>query len=231
MSRIILKISGEALKDEFSNVSLDKLKIVLDTIKILKKYNHQIAIVIGGGNFFRGRENKDMNVVTRDTIGMLGTIMNALYIKDYLEKNSIETILSTPFTFPNLILNYSDEELKNEYNKGNIIIFGGGVGMSGYSTDSGVILASNKLNSDLIIKMTNVNGVYDKDPKINLDAKKYDKLTYKEVLEKDLKVMDKYAIENMLNKKIKLLVMNFQEYERLNNYFNGELVGTEVNYE
>ena len=231
MSRIILKISGEALKDEFSNVSLDKLKIVLDTIKILKKYNHQIAIVIGGGNFFRGRENKDMNVVTRDTIGMLGTIMNALYIKDYLEKNSIETILSTPFTFPNLILNYSDEELKNEYNKGNIIIFGGGVGMSGYSTDSGVILASNKLNSDLIIKMTNVNGVYDKDPKINLDAKKYDKLTYKEVLEKDLKVMDKYAIENMLNKKIKLLVMNFQEYEKLNNYFNGELVGTEVNYE
>ena len=79
--------------------------------------------------------------------------------------------------------------------------------------------------------MTNVNGVYDKDPKINLDAKKYDKLTYKEVLEKDLKVMDKYAIENMLNKKIKLLVMNFQEYEKLNNYFNGELVGTEVNYE
>ena len=231
MSRIILKISGEALKDEFSNVSLDKLKIVFDTIKILKKYNHQIAIVIGGGNFFRGRENKDMNVVTRDTIGMLGTIMNALYIKDYLEKNSIEVILSTPFTFPNLILNYSDEELKNEYNKGNIIIFGGGVGMSGYSTDSGVILASNKLNSDLIIKMTNVNGVYDKDPKINLDAKKYDKLTYKEVLEKDLKVMDKYAIENMLNKKIKLLVMNFQEYEKLNNYFNGELVGTEVNYE
>jgi len=228
MSRIILKISGEALKDNNSNVSEDKLKIILNTIKILKKYNHKIAIVVGGGNYFRGRENTHMEVITRDTIGMLGTVMNALYIKDYLEKNAYKIVVSTPFSFPNLIDNYNDEKLKEKYNDGDIIVFGGGVGMSGYSTDSGVILASNKLDGDFIIKMTNVNGVYDSDPKINLNAKKYDKLTYQEVIEKDLKVMDKYAIEKAKDKNIKILVMNFLEYEKLNNYFNGELVGTEV---
>lgn len=228
MSRIVLKISGEALKGTDSNVSDEKLNIILNTINILKKYNHKVAIVVGGGNYFRGRENTHMEVVTRDTIGMLGTVMNALYIKDYLIKNGYNTIVSTPFDFPNLIDKYTDEELINKYDDNNIIIFGGGVGMSGYSTDSGVILASNKLQSDFIIKMTNVDGVYDSDPKINKDAIKYDKLTFDDVLDKDLKVMDRYAIIEAQKKNIKILVMNFLKYSELDDYFNGKLIGTEV---
>lgn len=228
MSRIILKVSGEALKGENVNVDNNKLEIILNIIKTLKKYNHQVAIVIGGGNYFRGRENTNMEVITRDTIGMLGTVMNSLYIKDFLEKNNISSTISTPFYFPNLICKYSDEELKNKFDNGEVIIFGGGVGMSGYSTDSGVILASDKLEGNLIIKLTNVDGVYDSDPKLNQNAKMFSKLTYKEVIEKDLKVMDMYAIENAMKNNIKILVMNFLKYERLTDYFNGENVGTEV---
>lgn len=228
MSRIVLKISGEALKDNNSNVAEEKLKIILNTINILKKYKHKIAIVVGGGNYFRGRENTHMEVITRDTIGMLGTVMNALYIKDYLMKSGLNAIVSTPFSFPNLIEEYTDMELINKYDGGDTIIFGGGVGMSGYSTDSGVILATKKLNSDFIIKMTNVDGVYDSDPKVNKDAIKYDRLTFKEVIEKDLKVMDMYAIEEADKRNIKILVMNFLKYNELEDYFNGKLIGTEV---
>lgn len=228
MSRIVIKVSGEALKGNDNNVDDSKLEIVLNTIKILRKYDHKIAIVVGGGNFFRGRENTHMDAVTRDTIGMLGTVMNALYIKDYLEKNDLKVVISTPFEFPNLIDDISDKDLKAKYEDDNIIVFGGGVGMSGYSTDSGVILASEKLESDFIIKMTNVDGVYDSDPKINKDAKKFDQLTYEEILKNNYNVMDMYAIEKCMQMNIKILVMNFLKYEKLNDYFEGKMIGTEV---
>lgn len=228
MSRIVLKISGEALKENKTNVSDNKLNVILETIRILKKYNHKVAIVVGGGNYFRGRENTHMDEITRDTIGMLGTVMNALYIYDFLEKNNIQSVISTPFSFPNLINDISDVALKNKYDDGEIVIFGGGIGKSGYSTDSGVILASEKLNADFIIKMTNVDGVYDKDPDEDPNAKKFDKLSYGEILEHGYKVMDLYAVGEAMKKNIKILVMNFSAYEKIENYFNGEIVGTEV---
>ena len=109
MSRIILKISGEMLKDSDKVVSEERLKIIYETIKILKRHNHKIGIVIGGGNHFRGRENNNMEVITRDTIGMLGTVMNALHLKDYLFKNDVISHVYTPFNFPDLIPNLSDE--------------------------------------------------------------------------------------------------------------------------
>ena len=227
MSRVILKISGEALKSSNENVANDKLIMVYETVKLLSDNGPQVGIVIGGGNFFRGREHEDMDKVTADTIGMLGTVMNALYVKDYLLKNDIKCIVSTPFDFPNLIDKYSNTDLLNLF-EDNIIIFGGGVGMSGYSTDSGTILASNILNADLIIKMTNVDGVYDSDPKINSNAIKYDKLSYVEVLDKDLKVMDRYAIEKCMENNIKILVMNFNKYNNILDFFSGINIGTIV---
>lgn len=227
MSRIILKISGEALKDNNENVSKKNLNTVFEIINLLKN-DHQIGIVIGGGNFFRGRSHEDMDKITRDTIGMLGTIINALYVKDYLENKNIKSIVSTPFQFPNLIQNYENEELKDLYNKGYIIIFGGGVGQSGYSTDSGTILARDILDADLIIKMTNVDGIYNNDPKTNSDTKKFDYLSYKDVLDNEYQVMDLYAIKKCQEKKTKILVMNINDYELLKDYFNGKKIGTEV---
>lgn len=215
MKKIILKFSGEALKSDNVNVSNDKLDIIYQTIKILKNDNNLVAVVIGGGNFFRGREHPEMNKVTADTIGMLGTVMNSLYLKDYLESNGIETLLDTPFDFPNLVPNYTNDELKNNYENGKVIIFGGGVGLSGYSTDSGTILAANKIDSDMIIKMTNVDGVYDKDPDLYPDAIKYDYLSYKEVLDKELGIMDKYAISECEKNNIRIKVINFLDYEKI----------------
>jgi len=226
MSRIILKVSGEALRNENVLVSKEKLKIILDTIKLLKKENHKIGIVVGGGNFFRGRENTDMSKVNADTIGMLGTIMNALYIKDYIEKNSINCAVSTPFSFPNLLNDYNIEELNEAYDNGNVIIFGGGIGQSGYSTDSGAAMAAELLNGDLIVKMTNVDGVYDSDPKMNKDAIKFDKLDFDEIIEKKLKVMDLEALKKCKQNNINILVINFTEYEKIIGYLKGIQVGT-----
>ncbi len=228
MSRIILKFSGEALKDKETLVAKDKLAIILKTIKLLQAGKHNVALVIGGGNFFRGRSHEDMEKATRDTIGMLGTVMNALYVKDYLESNNVKSVISTPFNFPNLIENYKNDELKSLYNNGNIIIFGGGVGLSGYSTDSGTILARDILDANLIIKMTNVDGVYSDDPIINKNAKKFDYLSYKDVLEQEYQVMDLYAIEKCAETKTKILVMNIANYEKINEYFNGKIIGTEI---
>ena len=228
MSRIILKVSGEALKDKETLVAKDKLAIILKTIKLLQAGKHNVALVIGGGNFFRGRSHEDMEKVTRDTIGMLGTVMNALYVKDYLESNNVKSIISTPFNFPNLIENYKNDELKSLYNNGNVIIFGGGVGLSGYSTDSGTILARDILDANLIIKMTNVDGVYSDDPIINKNAKKFDYLSYKDVLEQEYQVMDLYAIEKCAETKTKILVINIANYEKINEYFNGKIIGTEI---
>ena len=225
MSRIVIKLSGEALKDGNDLVASTNLEKVVKIIKMLKD-KHQIAIVVGGGNYFRGKEHPEFAKITGDTIGMLGTVINALYIKNILDKNNISCNIDTPFSFPNLISKV--DNIKELYDKGNIIIFGGGVGKSGYSTDSGVILASEKVDADLIIKLTNVDGVYDKDPKIFKDAQKFDYLTYDEILNKNLKIMDTYAIKECAKRKIKILVMNFQSYEKIKDYFQGQLMGTVI---
>lgn len=225
MSRIIIKLSGEALKDGNDLVASTNLEKVVNTTKMLKD-KHQIAIVVGGGNYFRGREHPEFDQVTGDTIGMLGTVINALYIKNILAKNNISSYIDTPFAFPDLIDKV--DNLKELYDKGDVIIFGGGVGKSGYSTDSGIILATEKVDANLIIKLTNVDGVYDKDPKIFKDAKRFNYLTYDEVLNKNLKIMDTYAIKECANRKIKILVMNFNDYDKINDYFNGQSIGTVI---
>lgn len=226
MSRIIIKFSGEALKDSEKNVSESKLQILLSIIKKLQENNHQIAIVIGGGNFFRGREHSEMNRLYADTIGMLGSVMNSVFIKDYFEKNNVESVISTPFTFPSLIDNYKEEELLYKFNNNNIVIFGAGIGKSGFSTDSGVIRACDIVNADMIIKLTNVDGVYDSDPRVNSNAKKLDTITYEYAIQHKLKIMDEYAIQECQKKNIKIIVMNIKDYKKVNEAINGELVGS-----
>ncbi len=227
MKKIVLKISGEALKDNDNVVSEEKLEIIYKSISILSK-NNLVAIVIGGGNYFRGREHLEMEDLNRDTIGMLATCINALYIKDFLEKKGLVVNISTPFTFPSLIPNYSLEELQNNYDKGNIIIFGGGIGKSGVSTDAAAGLAIEMLQANLIIKMTNVDGVFDKDPKKYHDAKMFSKLTYKDIISNNYQVMDKVAIEKCAQNNTSLLVMNFNKYYLLEDYLQGKNIGTIV---
>lgn len=228
MSRLILKISGEALKEDNKIVSENKLNSLLETIKILKNEKHNIAIVVGGGNIFRGREHEEFSLENSSTVGILGTIINALYIKEYLSRNNINVTLSTPVDIGESIKNVSDSELLEDYNNGNVIVFGGGIGKSGYSTDSGVILADDKLKSELIIKLTNVDGVYSDDPKINKNAIKYDTLNYDYVIKNNLKIMDKYALEKCKERNRKILVLSFSDSKKISKYFEGEKIGTEI---
>lgn len=217
MERIILKISGEALKSEEELVSKKSLDTILNSINIIRNRGYKVGIVVGGGNILRGREHEDMDVINRDTIGMLGTVINAIFIKDYLVKNNFNAVVSTPFSFPNLIPDYSNEELKEK----DIVIFGGGTGMSGYSTDSGTITAKEMMDADMIIKLTNVDGVYDKDPHKYNDAIKFAHLSYDEVLDKELNVMDLFAISKCKEYNTKLLVIEFSHPEEIDKYFDG----------
>ena len=224
INNVLLKISGEFLKEDNVNVSSKKILYLTELIKEIIAKNINVAVVIGGGNFMRGRENTTMDKVTADTIGMLATVMNSLYLKDSLINNNISAVVTTPFNFPNLLENYSKEELSTMKDK--VIIFGGGIGKSGFSTDSAVLNAAKICHSDLIIKLTNVDGVYSADPRKDKSAIKYDHVSYEEVLEKKLEVMDLFAIKECKENNIAILVTDISNKEEILSFFDGKKIGT-----
>lgn len=224
--RILLKLSGESLGDKKQGLDLDKTLKICETIKELVEKGYEIVIVVGGGNYWRGRENTNFDKVTSDTIGMLGTVMNALALKDSFRQLGINAIVSTPFNFNELVPRYTKDEILTALDFKNVVIFGGGLGKSGYSTDSAASHQAVITKCDLIVKLTNVDGVYDSDPKTNKNAKKYDFLTFKEVLDKELKIMDLGAIKECMNNNISIAVINFEDKNNLLKVLNNEKVGT-----
>ena len=225
---ILIKLSGESLMGDIENVSKEKTLEIAKLIKEVKALGCNIGIVIGGGNFFRGRSNKDMEPLFVDTMGMLGTTINALGLADAFKKEGLPCIISTPFDLNGLIPKLSTEEVLEKLND-NVVIFGGGTGHIGCSTDT---CASNKaslINADAIIKLTNVDGVYDKDPNQFDDAKMYDQLTHQQVLDNPLiKVMDIPAIEECMNNDIDILVINFNDKNNLIKVLSGTKMGTKI---
>lgn len=223
---ILIKLSGESLMKDVENVSKDKTMEIAKLIKEVKNLGYNIGIVIGGGNFFRGRSNKDMEPLFVDTMGMLGTTINALGLADAFKKEGVPCIISTPFDLNGLIPKLSTEEVLEKYND-NVVIFGGGTGHIGCSTDT---CASNKasvIKADVIIKLTNVDGVYNKDPNQYEDAIMYDKLTHQEVLDNpDIKVMDIPAIEECKENNIDIMVINFNDKSNLFKVLSGIKMGT-----
>lgn len=223
---ILIKLSGESLMNENVNVDKDKARSIARIIKEVKKLGINVAIVIGGGNFFRGRSNQDMNPINVDTMGMLGTCINALGLRDAFEKENVKAIISTPFELNGLIQKYTNEETK-ELLKDNIVIFGGGTGHIGCSTDTASSNKASMLGVDAIIKLTNVDGVYDKDPNKYNDAKMYTKLTHSEVLANpEIKVMDIDAVKECMENNIDIRVINFNNKENLIKVLNNESLGT-----
>ena len=223
---ILIKLSGESLMGDIENVSKEKTLEIAKLIKEVKALGCNIGIVIGGGNFFRGRSNKDMEPLFVDTMGMLGTTINALGLADAFKKAGVPCVISTPFDLNGLIPKLSTEEVLEKLND-NVVIFGGGTGHIGCSTDT---CASNKaslINADAIIKLTNVDGVYDKDPKKYPDAVKYDTLTFTKVLNDQLNVMDMTAATMCRDNKLPILVFDMAEgnFEKA---IKGETIGTLV---
>lgn len=226
---ILLKLSGESLMSESENINKEKTREIARLIKKVQEMGVNISIVVGGGNFFRGRSHQDMEAINADSMGMLGTTMNALALRDSFTKENIKNVISSPFDFHELIEYHSEDELKKMYNEGVVIIFSGGTGHIGCSTDTAASMKAIMIGADVIIKLTNVDGVYDKDPNKYQDAKLYKKLTHKEVLDNpEIKVMDLKCIKDCLEYNKDILVINFNDQENLIKVLNGEDVGTVI---
>ncbi len=229
---ILLKLSGESLMNEVENINKEKTHEIALLIKKVHDMGINVGIVVGGGNFFRGRSNQDMEAINADSMGMLGTTMNALALRDAFNKVSLPNVIFSPFDFHELIESHTEEELKEMYNKGTVVIFSGGTGHIGCSTDTAASMKAILIGAEVIIKLTNVDGVYDKDPNKELDAKMYKKLTHQEVLDNpNIKVMDLACIEDCKKYKKDILVINFNDKENLIKVLNGENIGTVITSE
>ena len=226
--RVLIKLSGESLMGDVALIDKSKTKEIAQLIKRVREMGVEVGIVIGGGNFFRGRSNQDMYQLYVDTMGMLGTVMNALGLANAFRDVGVPCIISTPFDLNGLIPKYQDDEVVGKIGE-NVVIFGGGTGHIGCSTDT---CASNKaslIKADTIIKLTNVDGVYDKDPNKYPDAIMYDFLTHSEVLANpEIKVMDIPAIEECMNNDIDINVINFNDKENLVKVLKREPIGTRI---
>ena len=226
---ILLKLSGESLMNESENINKEKTKEIAELIKRVHDMGINIGIVVGGGNFFRGRSHQDMEAINADSMGMLGTTMNALALRDAFTKTNLENVIFSPFDFHELIEMQTEEELKEKYKKGTVVIFSGGTGHIGCSTDTAASMKAIMIGADVIIKLTNVDGVYDKDPNKYQDAKMYKTLTHQQVIDNpEIKVMDLACIKDCQKENKDILVINFNDKENLIKVLKGEKIGTVI---
>ena len=193
-NKIVLKLSGESLAGENNfGIDFDKALEIAESLKKIYDTGIRLLLVIGGGNYWRGRSNQYMDADTSDYVGMLGTEMNALVLGDALKQVGCPVQVFTRFFIPAADL--YDEQSVAEAVKNNIVIVGGGIGKPGHSTDSGAAISARDINADLLLKMSKTDGVYDSDPFVNPNAKKIDNLTFDEAINKNLKIMDLTAFE------------------------------------
>ena len=196
-------------------------------IKKVHDMGIRIGIVCGGGNFLRGRDAHEMDRETADYVGMMATIMNSLVLKDMFNQIGCE-VYNQSGLYVSIIDKVDSVKAREELDKGKIIVFGGGTGKPFFSTDTGASLRAIDIGADMIIKLTNVDGVYDKDPNKYEDAKMYNKISYQEVLDKKLSVMDMEAIEMCMKNKIKIVVMNINTKDGIKRVLQNEDIGTIV---
>ncbi|MDO4503747.1 MAG: UMP kinase [Clostridia bacterium] len=227
--RILLKISGEALAGESKfGINFETLKPLAKVIKNCSESGVQIAIVVGGGNFWRGRTSGNMNRVKADHMGMLATVINAIGLSDALEEQGVKSQVMTSIAIPQVGELYSPEKAIKHLEKGEVVIFGYGTGNAFFSTDTAASLRAAEIQAEIIFKATNVDGVYDSDPSKNPDAKKYSDITFKEVLAKNLNVMDSTAASMCRDNDISLLVFSMKDPNNISKAINGENLGTVV---
>lgn len=229
--RILLKLSGEALMGE-QNGGIDPavVNLIADQVKEIRELGVEVALVIGGGNIFRGvaGATKGMDRVTGDHMGMLATMINALALQDGLEKKGLQTRVMSGMEMPRVAENYIRRRAMRHLEKGRVVIFGAGTGNPYFSTDTAAALRANEINAQVVMKATNVDGVYTADPKKDPTATKYDHITFQEVLEKDLKVMDAAAIALCRENRLPILVFNMMKPGGLVAAVNGDHEGTLV---
>ena len=230
--RILLKLSGEALMGEQQG-GIDPLVVAMiaDQVKAIREWGVETALVIGGGNIFRGvaGATKGMDRVTGDHMGMLATMINALALQDALEQRDIQTRVLSGIEMPRVAENYVRRRAMRHMEKGRVVIFGAGTGNPYFSTDTAAALRANEIDAEIVMKATNVDGVYTADPKKDPSATKFDHISFSEVLEKNLQVMDAAAIALCRENKLPILVFNMMKPGNFMAALKGEPVGTLVN--
>ena len=229
--RILLKLSGEALKGEEHSISPAIVHRMAENIKEITDSGIEVALVIGGGNIFRGlsASRKGMDRTTADYMGMMATCINALALQDGLESLGIPTRVQSAITMQQIAEPYIRRKAVRHLEKGRVVIFAAGTGSPYFSTDTTAALRANEIDADVVLKATNVDGIYDKDPAKHSDAVKFANISYLDALQRQLKVMDSTAFSLCMDNKIPIVVFNFFEDGALSQVANGNSsVGTLV---
>ncbi len=226
---ILLKLTGELFGDKNRAISLLAAKEIAEKIITLKKKGINLAIVIGGGNIFRGREvgAERFDRAVADNMGMLATIINGLALQESLEGMGAETRMLTAIEMPKIAEPFFRRKALSHLKKDRIVIFSGGTGNPFFTTDTAAVLRACEINADYILKATDVDGIYDKDPDNHKEAKKFKTISFQEVIEKNLKVMDSTAFTLCRDNKIPLIVFNLKHLEKIEDILKNK-IGTLV---
>ena len=225
--RVLLKISGEALAGEnHTGINTEMTQIVARQIKKLHDLGVEVAIVVGGGNFWRGRTSTAMNRETADYIGMLATVMNSLALQDALLAEGVKARVQTSITMREVAEPYIWRRALKELSDMDVVIFGAGIGEPHFSTDTAAALRAVNIDADIILLAKNIDAVYSDEPAVNPDAVKYDHLTLKEVVDRQLKVMDLTAATICMENNMKIQVFGLAEENSMVRAVCGENIGT-----
>ena len=229
MKRVLLKLSGEALAGE-KKTGFDEATVIAVSrqIRTIVEEGMEVGIVIGGGNYWRGRTSETINRNKADQIGMLATIMNCIYVSDICRYLGLKTEIFTPFVCGGFTTLYSKDAVEESFAAGKVVFFAGGTGHPYFSTDTATVLRAVEIEAEAILLAKAVDGIYDSDPKVNPSAVKYDEISIEEVVEKKLAAMDLTASIMCLEQKMPMLVFGLDEENSIVNAVHGKFSGTKV---
>ena len=227
--RILLKLSGEALAGD-KKTGFDEVTVleIARQVKNIHDSGAEVGVVIGGGNFWRGRSSENMDRTKADQIGMLATIMNCIYVSEMFRSTGLSTAILTPFVCGSVTELFSKDKANEYFAKGTVVFFAGGTGHPYFSTDTGIVLRAIEMDADAIYLAKAIDGVYDSDPKVNPNAKKFDEVSIDEVIDKKLAVIDMTASVMCMEHKMPLIVFGLNEEDSIINTYNGKFNGTRV---
>ncbi|WP_443081540.1 UMP kinase [Tsukamurella sp. USMM236] len=228
--RVLLKLGGEMFGGGEVGLDPDVVSTVAQQIAEVSRSGHEVAVVIGGGNFFRGAElqNRGMDRARSDYMGMLGTVMNCLALQDFLQKEGVDTRVQTAITMGQVAEPYLPLRARRHLEKGRVVIFGAGMGMPYFSTDTTAAQRALEIGAEVVLMAKAVDGVYDSDPRTNPDAKLFDEITHRAALEKGLKVADATAFSLCMDNRMPMLVFNLLEEGNIARAVAGDKIGTLV---
>jgi uridylate kinase len=229
MKRVLLKLSGEALAGEKKTGFDEETCLgVARQVKQLVEDGIQVAIVTGGGNFWRGRTSETIDRVKADQIGMLATVMNCIYVSDIFRSAGMETQVFTPFVCGAFTTLFSKDAAVKALEEGKVVFFAGGTGHPYFSTDTGAVLHAIEIEADAMLLAKAIDGIYESDPKLNPEAKKYDEISIQEIIDKKLMAVDLTASIMCLENKMPMLVFGLNEENSIVNTISGTFTGTKV---